>query len=130
MTDAWRTAPGLDGSLPRPDRPLLVTMLTGWIDASGAAAAAIDLLATLTGAETVVEFDEDTFIDYRARRPILHSLEQAARDLGELVFVSRGAGPGLVGQGSLDYQAIEEHALRQLDQDCAGPLLRIYRLSR
>lgn len=65
-----------------------------------------------------------------ARRPILHSLEQAARDLGELVFVSRGAGPGLVGQGSLDYQAIEEHALRQLDQDCAGPLLRIYRLSR
>lgn len=72
MTDAWRTAPGLHGSLPRPDRPLLVTMLTGWIDASGAAAAAMDLLATLTGAETVVEFDEDTFIDYRARRPILH----------------------------------------------------------
>jgi hypothetical protein len=65
-----------------------------------------------------------------ARRPILGSLEQAAQDLGELVFVSRGAGPGLVGQGSLDYQAIEEHALRQLDQNCAGPLLRIYRLSR
>jgi len=47
-------------------------MLTGWIDASGAAAAAMEVLITLTGAETVVEFDEDTYIDYRARRPVLH----------------------------------------------------------
>jgi len=72
MINAWRTAPDLDGVLPRLDRPLLVTMLTGWIDASGAAAAAMEVLITLTGAETVVEFDEDTYIDYRARRPVLH----------------------------------------------------------
>jgi hypothetical protein len=65
-----------------------------------------------------------------ARRPILQSLEDAARDLGTLVFVSRGSGPGIVGQGSLDYQAIEEHALRQIDQTCAGPLIRIYRIER
>lgn len=65
-----------------------------------------------------------------ARRPILKSLEDAARELGELAFVSRGSGPGIVGQGALDYQAIEEHALRQVDQSCAGPLIRVYRLSR
>lgn len=63
-----------------------------------------------------------------ARRPILGSLEQAAAELGQLVFRSQGSGPALVQQGSLDYQAIEQHALRQWDQDCAGPQLRIYRL--
>lgn len=51
--------------------PVLVVVLTGWIDASGAAAAALDHLATQTDARTFLTFDDDTFIDYRARRPVM-----------------------------------------------------------
>ena len=51
--------------------PVLVVMMTGWIDASGAAAASMAVLERATGATLLVEFDDDTYIDYRARRPIL-----------------------------------------------------------
>ena len=51
--------------------PRLVVMLTGWIDASGAAAAAMSALETELDARPLVHFDDDVFIDYRARRPIL-----------------------------------------------------------
>jgi PAC2 family len=51
--------------------PVLVVMLTGWIDASGAAAAAMTALETECRATPLVEFDDDVFIDYRARRPLL-----------------------------------------------------------
>jgi hypothetical protein len=71
MTDAFRIAEHYHGVLPPTDRPLLVVMLTGWIDASNAAAAAMDALIDKTAATTIVEFDADTYIDYRARRPIM-----------------------------------------------------------
>jgi hypothetical protein len=71
MTDAYRIAEQYHGALPPTDRPLLVVMLTGWIDASNAAAAAMDALIDKTAATTIVEFDADTYIDYRARRPIM-----------------------------------------------------------
>ena len=71
MTDAYRIAEQYGGVLPPTDRPLLVVMLTGWIDASNAAAAAMDALIDKTAATTIVEFDPDTYIDYRARRPIM-----------------------------------------------------------
>jgi proteasome assembly chaperone (PAC2) family protein len=71
MTDAFRIADPYRGVLPPTDRPLLVVMLTGWIDASNAAAAAMDVLVDKTAATTIVEFDPDTYIDYRARRPIM-----------------------------------------------------------
>lgn len=51
--------------------PRLVVMLTGWIDASGAAAAAMGALEVDCDARPLVHFDDDLFIDYRARRPIL-----------------------------------------------------------
>jgi hypothetical protein len=51
--------------------PRLVVMLTGWIDASGAAAAAMAALEAECDARPLVHFDDDVFIDYRARRPIL-----------------------------------------------------------
>ena len=51
--------------------PRLVVMLTGWIDASGAAAAAIGALESDSDARPLVHFDDDVYIDYRARRPIL-----------------------------------------------------------
>lgn len=49
--------------------PHLVVMLDGWIDASGAAAAAMGVLAAETDARDLVSFDDDAYIDYRARRP-------------------------------------------------------------
>lgn len=71
MPDAFRIAEQYGGVLPPTERPLLVVMLTGWIDASNAAAAAMDAIVDRTSATTIVEFDPDTYIDYRARRPIM-----------------------------------------------------------
>ena len=56
---------------PELDEPVLVVMLSGWIDASGAAAAAMTTLDKECAASALVAFDDDTYIDYRARRPML-----------------------------------------------------------
>jgi proteasome assembly chaperone (PAC2) family protein len=61
----------LNGPLPRLTNTVLVSHLTGWIDASGAAAAAMTVIEAATEAATVATFDPDTFIDYRARRPTM-----------------------------------------------------------
>jgi len=61
----------VEGRLPDLVEPTLVVALTGWIDASGAAAAAMDHLIAALGARTIVTFDGDTFIDHRARRPVM-----------------------------------------------------------
>lgn len=63
------------GDRPVLDKPVLITMLSGWIDASGAANAAIDALKKATNATLLATFDADTFIDYRARRPIMELRE-------------------------------------------------------
>jgi len=46
--------------------PHLVVMLTGWIDASGAAAAAMAALESDCDARPIVSFDDDQYIDFRA----------------------------------------------------------------
>lgn len=51
--------------------PILVVMLQGWIDASGAALMAMSALESQTNAKPIARFDRDTFIDYRARRPVM-----------------------------------------------------------
>jgi hypothetical protein len=51
--------------------PILIVMMTGWIDAAGAAAAAIQAVADECETAPIVRFDDDTFIDYRARRPTM-----------------------------------------------------------
>jgi len=56
---------------PEMHEPRLVVMLTGWIDASGAAAAAMAALEADCDARPIVSFDDDQYIDYRARRPTL-----------------------------------------------------------
>jgi hypothetical protein len=61
--------------LPTLDRPVLVAMLTGWIDASGAAAAAVATLEQAIAARPLATFDGDLFIDYRARRPTMELRE-------------------------------------------------------
>jgi hypothetical protein len=61
----------LHGPLPQLDRPVLVVMLGGWIDASGAAAAAMAAIDAECSTTPIATFDGDTFIDYRARRPVM-----------------------------------------------------------
>lgn len=69
---ADRSVPySVDGTLPATNDPVLVVVLSGWIDASGAAAAAIDHISSEINAKTFLTFDDDTFIDFRARRPVM-----------------------------------------------------------
>lgn len=65
----------VDGRLPDLREPVLLVNLTGWIDASAAASTAMDTVAKVTGATTLITFDADTFIDYRARRPVMELRE-------------------------------------------------------
>lgn len=65
----------LHGPPPELDSPVLVMMLVGWIDASGAAAAAMGAIESETKARTVATFDPDAFIDFRARRPTMEVRE-------------------------------------------------------
>jgi hypothetical protein len=71
MTGAHR----LHRAIPELDAPVLVVMLTGWIDASGAAAAAMGVIESECRAELLASFDDDVFIDYRARRPTMELRE-------------------------------------------------------
>ncbi len=61
--------------------PVLLVMLTGWIDASGAAAAAMTLLDAACHARPLVTYDGDVFVDYRARRPTMSLREGVNVDL-------------------------------------------------
>jgi len=63
------------GELPELVSPTLIVMMSGWIDASGAAAGAMEHLINATASRDLIEFDGDTFIDYRARRPIMELRE-------------------------------------------------------
>lgn len=62
---------------PRPELtdPVLVVMLTGWIDAGGAAHAALEAIEDEAAATPVAEFDDDVYIDFRARRPTMELRE-------------------------------------------------------
>lgn len=61
----------LHEALPTLHHPALVVMLTGWIDASGAAGAALEAVQHDCELRPLATFDGDTFIDYRARRPTM-----------------------------------------------------------
>jgi PAC2 family len=61
--------------LPDLDDPVLVVMLTGWIDASSAAASAMATVQEEWSVRPLATFDGDTFIDYRARRPTMELRE-------------------------------------------------------
>jgi hypothetical protein len=65
----------LHEALPALDKPVLVVMLSGWIDASGAAAAAMAAVQEEWRVRPLATFDGDTFIDYRARRPTMELRE-------------------------------------------------------
>ena len=63
------------GGRPEQDAPVLVVMLTGWIDAGGAAAEAMSAIREEAAAATFLAFDDDTYIDFRARRPVMELRE-------------------------------------------------------
>lgn len=77
MTDTYQ----LHNELPALDSPVLVGTFTGWIDASGAAAAALANLDAATEARPLATFDPDLFIDYRARRPTMELREGVSTGL-------------------------------------------------
>jgi hypothetical protein len=55
--------------------PVMVVMLAGWIDAGGAAYAAIEAITDETEASPVAQLDDDAYVDFRARRPIMELRE-------------------------------------------------------
>ena len=57
--------------IPELDEPTLVAVLNGWIDAGGAARAAAEAIEDDAAASPIAEFDDDVYVDYRARRPIM-----------------------------------------------------------
>jgi hypothetical protein len=61
--------------------PVLLVMLTGWIDAAGAAAAAADAFSKECETSPILRFDDDTFIDFRARRPVMALRDGVNTDL-------------------------------------------------
>ena len=71
MTDPYI----LHEPLPTLDAPVMVVMLSGWIDASGAAAAAMATVQEEWSVRPLATFDGDSFIDYRARRPTMELRE-------------------------------------------------------
>lgn len=60
------------GPLPEMHDATMIMMLTGWIDASAAAAGALEACVSQLQPDLLVTFDADTFVDYRARRPTMH----------------------------------------------------------
>ncbi len=63
--------------VPPPDLtdPVLLVMLTGWIDAGGAALAAMEAIELDLEPSPVIEFDDDVYVDFRARRPTMELRE-------------------------------------------------------
>jgi hypothetical protein len=62
----------LRGELPELQDAVLVLHFSGWIDASGAAAAAMAAVDRgLGGTRLLATFDSDRLIDFRARRPVM-----------------------------------------------------------
>jgi len=57
--------------IPELHEPTLVAVLHGWIDAGGAARAAAEAIEDDAAASPIAEFDDDVYVDFRARRPIM-----------------------------------------------------------
>ena len=55
--------------------PVMVVMLTGWIDAGAAARSAIEAIEQESGATPIAQLDDDVYVDYRARRPVMELRE-------------------------------------------------------
>jgi predicted ATP-grasp superfamily ATP-dependent carboligase len=63
----------------RPQDPVLLQALSGWVDAGDAGTGAAMFLATTS--TVVAEFDADALFDYRSNRPILDFVDGEVRDI-------------------------------------------------
>ncbi len=72
----------LHEELPELHEPTLVVMLSGWIDASLAAAGSLAAVEEGCASRPLATFDGDTFIDYRARRPTLELRDGVSTAVG------------------------------------------------
>ncbi len=64
---------GIDRHVEDPSlhEPILIVMMTGWIDAAGAASTAAAELGRACESTPLLSFDDDMYVDYRARRPVM-----------------------------------------------------------
>jgi hypothetical protein len=62
-------------SRPSLDQPLMIMTLEGWVDAGLGAAAALATLLGSVPTEVVANFDVDTLLDHRARRPVVRIVD-------------------------------------------------------
>jgi predicted ATP-grasp superfamily ATP-dependent carboligase len=109
------------GELPTLDDPLLVVMLTGWIDASGAPAAAAAAFEEECKVDTIVSFDTDTFVDYRARRPTMEVRDGLNSRLGwPSIELKAGASEG--GRDVLVLSGVEPDSAWQAFATAVGEL--------
>ncbi len=67
----------LEWLAPRPELtdPVMIVMLEGWIDAGGAARAAVEAIEQEAEANPIAQLDDDVYIDFRARRPTMELRE-------------------------------------------------------
>ncbi len=75
--------------------PVVVTAFEGWNDAGDAASAALDHLATVLHATTVVALDPEEYYDYQVNRPMVSLAEDGSRRLAwptTRIAVVRGLG--------------------------------------
>lgn len=68
-------------SWPTLERPVLVMVLEGWIDAGLAAGNAAVALRSSASQELLASFDSDELIDHRARRPLLRIVDGVDTEL-------------------------------------------------
>lgn len=61
--------------------PVLIVQLDGWIDAAESARIAADVIDHQCETSPIVRFDDDTYVDFRARRPILQLRDGLSTDL-------------------------------------------------
>ena len=90
----WLTEP------PALKEPVLVVMLTGWIDAAAAAAGAMEAIREESEASPIVTFDDDVYIDYRARRPLME-LRDGVNTVLQWSHISVAAGHDQTGRDLL-----------------------------
>ena len=60
---------------PSLNEPLLIVTLEGWVDAGLGAAAALAALLGTVGTDVVANFDVDSLLDHRARRPVVRIVD-------------------------------------------------------
>jgi hypothetical protein len=126
MIDAsvrWLTEP------PALKEPVLVVMLTGWIDAAAAAAGAMEAIRDESVASPIVTFDDDVYIDYRARRPLME-LRDGVNTVLQWSHISVAAGHDQTGRDLLLLSGPEPDMAWHRFADATGDLAADLGVSR